>query len=198
MVKILGLRRRGGTPGDSHRRGLGTPGPGPRGGGVSGRGVGEEIGQRGRGAGRQRRGRVGRKAEVAQDFAQHVGRLDRGDDRHAAAAAGAFQNVEIENPPHQVRPLPVSGLLGRIRLLPVARMLGGGGARDVGSRRGRVGASGFRGGGGRSPGDGAAAPCATARARARARGARMPCYAERPIMRSPPSPKAFSLDCLWP
>jgi len=24
-----------------------------------------------------------------------------------------------------------------------------------------------------------------------------PCYAERPIMRSPPSPKAFSLDCLW-
>src|SRR5207245_137578 len=55
-------------------------------GGVSGRGVGEEIGQRGRGAGRQRRGRVGRKAEVAQDFAQDVGRLDRGDDGHAAAA----------------------------------------------------------------------------------------------------------------
>src|SRR5207247_52395 len=116
-------------------------------GGVSGRGVGEEVGQRGRGAGRQRRGRVGRKAEMAQDFAQHVGRLDRGDDGHAAAAAGACQNVEIENPPHQVRPLPVSGLLGRIRLLGVARLLGGGGAGDLGSRSGRGGGGGFRGGG---------------------------------------------------
>jgi len=99
------------------------------------------------GGGRKRRGRVDRKAEMAQNFAQHVGRLDRGDDGHAATAAGACQNVEIENPPHQVRPFPVSRLLGRIRLLRVARILGGGGAGDVGSRRGWVGAGLFRGGG---------------------------------------------------
>src|SRR5207237_9799388 len=110
-------------------------GSGDGGGGGEGRGAGEESGQRGGGAGRQRRRRLGRKAEMAQDFAQHVGRLDRGDDGHAAAAAGACQNVEIGNPPHQVRPLPVSRLLGRIRLLRVARILGEGGAGDVGSGR---------------------------------------------------------------
>ena len=148
MVKeILGLGRRGG-PRDTVIVGVWAH---------SGRGSaeaacqagvsGKRSGSEGGGAGRQRRGRVGRKAEVAQDFAQDVGRLDRGDDGHAAAAAGACQNVEIENPPHQVRPLPVSGLLGRIRLLGVARLLGGGGAGDLGSRSGRVGAGVFRGGG---------------------------------------------------
>src|SRR5439155_6556596 len=141
----------GGTPGDSHRRGLGTPGPGPRGGGVSARGVGEESGQRGRGTGRQRRGRVGRKAEMAQDFAQHVGRLDRGDDGHAPTAAGACQNVEIEDPPHQVGPFPVSRLLRGTRPARGFRILGGHGgghgAGDVGSRTGWVGAGLLRGGG---------------------------------------------------
>src|SRR5207247_4407863 len=130
----------GGGPGGEAAGGSGNAPAGAGRGGVSGGGVGEEIGQRGRGAGRQRRRRLGRKAEMAQDFAQHVGRLDRGDDGHAAAAPRACQNVEIENPPHQVRPLPVSRLLGRIRLLRVARILGAGGAGAVGSRRGWVGA----------------------------------------------------------
>src|SRR5438046_10571226 len=108
----------GGAPGGRGWGGAGDPRGGAGRGGGGGRGGGEESGQGGRGAGRQRRRRLGRKAEMAQDFAQHVGRLDRGDDGHAAAAAGACQNVEIGNPPHQVRPLPVSRLLGRIARAP--------------------------------------------------------------------------------
>ena len=57
--------------------GAGTPRPGAGGGGVSGRGIGEEIGQRARGTGRQRRGRIGREAEMPQDLARDVGRLDQ-------------------------------------------------------------------------------------------------------------------------
>src|SRR5439155_12226500 len=128
-VPLRSLKIRGGQTGWQENSGLGRGDAGGQSswgsgnttagaarGGVSGRGVGGEIGQRGRGAGRQRRRRLG-------------------------------QNVKIENPPHQVRPLPVSRLLGRMRLLRVARILGGGGAGDVGGRGGWAGAGLFRGGG---------------------------------------------------
>src|SRR5437773_6452926 len=49
----------GGDPGGQSSWGSGNTPAGAARGGVSGRGVGEEIGQRGRGAGRQRRGRAG-------------------------------------------------------------------------------------------------------------------------------------------
>src|SRR5439155_4639127 len=78
----------------------GTPGQEPRD-GPSGRGV-EEIRERGRGTRRQRYGWVGRKTEMVWDLAQDIGCFNRGDDGHAAAAAGARQNVQVENPPHQV------------------------------------------------------------------------------------------------
>ena len=77
---------------------------------------------------------------MAQDLAQHVSGLDCGDDRHAAAAARACQDVKGEDPPHQVRPPPIARFLGRIRLLRIARILGRRGSRDVDSRRGWLGA----------------------------------------------------------
>ncbi len=51
------------------------------------------------------RGRCpGGQTEVGEDLRDHLGLIDRGHDAHAAAAAGALQDVDGEDPPHELGP----------------------------------------------------------------------------------------------
>src|SRR5437773_4173950 len=103
-----------GRTGGRHRAPPGRPPGTPRQGSVprradpSSRRVGKEIVCPRRRASRQRLRRLGRKAEVAENHAHDLSRLDCGDQPHAALALPAREHAEIGRAPHLLRRGPIA------------------------------------------------------------------------------------------
>ena len=148
VKKIFASGRTGGRHRAPPGRPPGTPRQGsvPRRADPSSRRVGKEIVCPRRRASRQRLRRLGRKAEVAENHAHDLSRLDCGDHRHAATASRAGEHVEIEDAPHQIGPGPIARLLGTARPALLGRSLRGRDTTGFRSLPGGVGAGLLRNG----------------------------------------------------